>query len=98
MKRNRLALLLISLVIPACGCVTACGPFDYEYNCYGGTFDRVDRVYGRAGSLSAPAQAVDPSQHSMGNTTLRSGGGRGITATRRGTRSVEQFDHINHCE
>jgi hypothetical protein len=66
MKRNRLALLLVSLVIPACGCAMACGPFDYEYNCYGGTFDRVDRVNGRAGSLSAPAEAVDPSRQKLG--------------------------------
>ena len=44
-----LALLLIA--VSSAGCAICCGPDDYNYGTYGGLHDRMDRRYGRVGSI-----------------------------------------------
>jgi hypothetical protein len=56
MKRYLLSLTLASLLVPVSGCAICCAPFDYEYNAFGGRWDRADRCYGRVGSAFAPAE------------------------------------------
>jgi hypothetical protein len=34
-----------------------CGPYDYDYPTYGGKHERIDRTYGRVGSLFSDPQA-----------------------------------------
>ena len=40
------------------GCAMCCAPFDCDYACYGGRYERIDRSYGRVGSKFAPAHDV----------------------------------------
>ena len=35
-----------------------CGPYDYDYPTFGGKHERVDRAYGRVGSVFSDPQAV----------------------------------------
>lgn len=45
--------LVMSMLL---GCAMCCGPFDDDYNAFGGRFQRVDRKHGSVGSiLSDPA-------------------------------------------
>lgn len=48
-------LLMLSLVVAACGCSTCQNCFDGAYPYYGGIAPRTDRFCGRVGSAFAPA-------------------------------------------
>ena len=39
------------------GCSMCCGPYDYDYPTFGGKHERVDRTYGRVGSVFSDPQA-----------------------------------------
>lgn len=55
---NRLALLgALSLILASTGCAMCSSPFDYDYNAYGGTWDRDERCRGRVGSAFEPAES-----------------------------------------
>lgn len=60
------------------GCATCCSPDLYNYPTYGGRYERVDRAYGRVGSIfsdpnalsgsPAPRESGEPVQVLPGNT------------------------------
>ena len=52
------SLILLSLLAFSSGCAMCCHPFDCDYNCYGGRYERIDRSFGRSGSKFAPAHDV----------------------------------------
>ena len=59
MPRKLSSLLLLTFVILSHGCAVSCAPFDEEYNCFGGIWDRADRVHGRVGSRFQPAENLE---------------------------------------
>ena len=55
---TRLALLgVFALILASTGCALCPSPFDYDYNAYGGTWDREERCRGRVGSAFEPAES-----------------------------------------
>ncbi|MBM4003242.1 MAG: hypothetical protein FJ295_08145 [Planctomycetes bacterium] len=51
-------LVLLAPCMAASGCTICCAPFDDDYGCYGGIFDRADRAHGRVGSKFAAAEGI----------------------------------------
>lgn len=53
-------LSIIFVIIAATGtvgCSMCCGPYDFDYPTYGGKHERVDRAYGRVGSIFSDPNA-----------------------------------------
>lgn len=46
------------LMLSALGCATCCSPDLYSYPTFGGRYERVDREYGRVGSIFSDPTAV----------------------------------------
>ncbi len=50
-------LALILAVACTGGCSMCCGPYDFDYPTFGGKHERVDRAYGRVGSIFSDPNA-----------------------------------------
>lgn len=58
MSPKVLGLLILTFLVLSNGCAICCAPFDADYNCYGGIWDRADRANGRVGSRFQPAESL----------------------------------------
>jgi len=55
MLRLTTLMTLAAVCLFSSGCAMCCAPYDYDYNAFGGRWERHDMLYGRAGSAFAPA-------------------------------------------
>lgn len=70
MRRIRLTWTAALLLASAGGCALCPSPYDYDYNAFGGKYDRVERCRGRAGSAFEPAESGLASVPDMGQPDL----------------------------
>lgn len=64
------SLVLSVLAVVVGGCAICPSPYDYDYNAFGGTHDRVDRCRGRAGSAFEPTDSRLASIPQVGEAEL----------------------------
>jgi hypothetical protein len=57
MKPFLTTLVVIIAATGTVGCSMCCGPYDFDYPTYGGKHERVDRAYGRVGSIFSDPNA-----------------------------------------
>ncbi|MFM7844331.1 MAG: hypothetical protein ACKPEY_08895 [Planctomycetota bacterium] len=71
MKRFSLLLLMGLLLANGVGCAICPNPYDYDYNAFGGTYDRADRTRSRVGSAFEPAEMQMAGNQNMIGEDLR---------------------------
>jgi hypothetical protein len=77
------------------GCSMCCGPHDFDYPTFGGKYERMDRAYGRVGSiLSDPnAQFGVPADSAISGVPIQGDQREPIERPRR---RMESLDELNN--
>lgn len=57
MFRRWIVVCGLLMLATSTGCAICSSEFDYDYNAFGGRYDRAERCRGRAGSAFEPAEA-----------------------------------------
>ena len=57
MKKLCIIFAIAAVGVSMLGCSMCCGPYDFDYPTYGGKHERVDRAYGRVGSIFSDPNA-----------------------------------------
>ena len=66
--KNICTLLVLALIGSGTfGCSMCCGPYDFDYPTFGGRHERVNRSYGRVGSVFSDPNATGPTASADSN-------------------------------
>ncbi len=57
MKSPIFRIIIAAAVCSMMGCAMCCGPYDYDYPNFGGKHERMDRTWGRVGSIFSDPMA-----------------------------------------